>query len=565
MSAPPVWSERHQYIIRNGKVPCDWRSYAAANPHDPANWIDRVTALAKAAEGGPNYGIGFVFTDDDDLWFLDIDHALHDRVWSDVATQLCTTLAGAYVEVSQSGEGLHIIGRGTLPPHATRNGALGLELYSRARYCALTGIHATGSMEADLTPAITTIASQYFPPAVGAIALPADWTDGPCEGWSGPADDDDLIRMACNATSAAAAFGDSLTFKQVWEADDESLGKAFPDAGAASRVFDASRVDMSLARRLAWWTGRDCARIERIMRRSALVREKWDREDYLRRTILRACAQCKDVRSDRRNEASMAGLNPEGAYQTTKMPTPLSMSTFGIDEHLRAPAASRVNLVRATNIEAEAISWLWCGYLASGKLHILAGSPGTGKTTLAVAMAATITRAGQWPDGTASAGGSVLMWSGEDGLADSLKPRFMANGGEPDRMYFVHSVAEGESARPFDPATDIPEMVVAARAIPDLRLMIVDPLVSAVAGDSHKNAEVRRSLQPLVDLGRELGVAILGITHFTKGTQGRDPTERVTGSLAFAAFARLVMCTAKPAEEGRKRRLVRAKATPKIY
>ena len=56
---------------------------------------------------------------------------------------------------------------------------------------------------------------------------------------------------------------------------------------------------------------------------------------------------------------------------------------------------------------------------------------------------------------------------------------------------------------------------------------------------STKNAEVRRGLQPLVDFAGETGCAVLGGTHFTKGTTGRDPTERVTGSLAFGALARL--------------------------
>jgi putative DNA primase/helicase len=81
-------------------------------------------------------------------------------------------------------------------------------------------------------------------------------------------------------------------------------------------------------------------------------------------------------------------------------------------------------------------------------------------------------------------------------------------------------------------------------------LLIIDPIVSAVAGDSHKNAETRRALQPLVDMAVKLDVALLGITHFSKGTAGRDPTERVTGSLAFGAIARVVMVAVKCKKEG---------------
>jgi putative DNA primase/helicase len=85
----------------------------------------------------------------------------------------------------------------------------------------------------------------------------------------------------------------------------------------------------------------------------------------------------------------------------------------------------------------------------------------------------------------------------------------------------------------------------------------VDPLVSAVAGDSHKNAEVRRGLQPLADLARAARCALLGITHFTKGTAGREPVERLNGSIAFGALARIVMVAARRKEEGEDGRTVR--------
>jgi putative DNA primase/helicase len=91
-------------------------------------------------------------------------------------------------------------------------------------------------------------------------------------------------------------------------------------------------------------------------------------------------------------------------------------------------------------------------------------------------------------------------------------------------------------------------------------LLILDPIVSAVSGDSHKNAETRRGLQPLVEFAAAAGAAVLGVTHYSKGTVGRDPAERVTGSLAFVAVARLVMVTAKPREEGERWRLLRAKS-----
>ena len=82
-----------------------------------------------------------------------------------------------------------------------------------------------------------------------------------------------------------------------------------------------------------------------------------------------------------------------------------------------------------------------------------------------------------------------------------------------------------------------------------------------MSGDGHKSNDVRRSLQPVVDLAQRLGCAVLGITHFSKGTGGRDPVERITGSLAFAALARLVLVAAKvKADDGGEARRVLVRA-----
>jgi putative DNA primase/helicase len=90
-------------------------------------------------------------------------------------------------------------------------------------------------------------------------------------------------------------------------------------------------------------------------------------------------------------------------------------------------------------------------------------------------------------------------------------------------------------------------------------------VVSAVGGDSHKNAEVRRGLAPLVDLAVRMDAALLGITHYSKGTGGRDPLERVTGSIAFGALARVVLGTVRmEAEEGQPQKLMLARAKSNI-
>ena len=206
---------------------------------------------------------------------------------------------------------------------------------------------------------------------------------------------------------------------------------------------------------------------------------------------------------------------------------------------------ARVSLICGADIKPVRIGWEWFEWLARGKLHVLAGPPGQGKTTLAAAIAATITAGGPWPDGTMAEVGNVLFWSGEDDPNDTLTPRMMACGADMVRVYFVGDVHDQGDVVPFDPAIHCEELERAAEAVGNIRLLVVDPIVSAVAGDSHKNAEVRRSLQPLVNLATRLNCAVLGISHFTKGTTGRDPVERVTGSIAFGALARVVFAAIK--------------------
>jgi len=222
-----------------------------------------------------------------------------------------------------------------------------------------------------------------------------------------------------------------------------------------------------------------------------------------------------------------------------------------------------VTLTCASSIAPEGISWIWPGWLAAGKLHVLAGMAGTGKTTIALAVAATLTASGRWPDGThCRTSADVVMWSGEDDPADTLVPRLMAMGADVARVHLITGTrGDDGKLRGFDPANDM-ALLESALTKFSPRLLILDPISSAVSGDSHQNTEVRRSLQPIVDLAGNLGCAVLGISHFTKGTAGRDPLERVTGSLAFGAFARLVWATIKPGKDAddQKRRLIRTKS-----
>lgn len=255
-----------------------------------------------------------------------------------------------------------------------------------------------------------------------------------------------------------------------------------------------------------------------------------------------------DYLDNRIRLAAEAGLTPEKLDREVQCVLQVAMPHLVAD--LPKPSAPEplgewVSMIRGSDLTPQPIQWIWPGWLASGKVHILGGAPGTGKTTISLSLAATISSGGVWPDGTKSPKGKAVIWSGEDDPSDTLIPRLKLSGANLDNIYFVGNVHHGHDRRAFDPALDTDSLLYQLMDLSDVRLLIVDPIVSAIAGDSHKNAEVRRSLQPLADLAASLRCALLGITHFSKGTTGREPVERLTGSLAFGAVARIVMVAAK--------------------
>lgn len=273
---------------RSEKKPVHPQTLRNHDPHDPAIHMPADVAIAAAAGAGPEYGIGFVFTERDPFFFIDIDDCLNSDGWDDTARDLMTRFAGAAVEVSDSRTGLHIIACGT-PPTPRRCKSIDpsytFDLYTEGRFVALTCANALGDAWTDHTAALTPLVNQYLPPSVAVLT---DWTDEPCDGWDGYTNDDNLINAAMASRSAAAQFSGRASFADLYTCNTRALEASFPSDNYAG-TFDASRVDAALAQHLAFWTGKNCERIETLMRGSALLRDKWDlRPNYLPDTITRA-------------------------------------------------------------------------------------------------------------------------------------------------------------------------------------------------------------------------------------------------------------------------------------
>lgn len=184
---------------------------------DPQQMADFATASANCVDG---FGVGFIFTPGDPFFFVDIDHCYDGATWSPLAIEILGRLSGAAVEVSSSNSGLHIFGRGLVPPHSNKNIALGLELYTEWRFVALTGTHASGDASQDCSPALAKLVADYFPPKEHLTS--ASWTSEPNAAWNGPTDDDALIEKMLGASSASAIFGGISNFKALWTADADA-------------------------------------------------------------------------------------------------------------------------------------------------------------------------------------------------------------------------------------------------------------------------------------------------------------------------------------------------------
>lgn len=219
-----------------------------------------------------------------------------------------------------------------------------------------------------------------------------------------------------------------------------------------------------------------------------------------------------------------------------------------------------IDLPSADTIPHQPIHWLWPGWIAKGKLHILAGQPSTGKTTLALGFASTLTLGGTWPDGTRAHFGRVIVWSGEDGISDTIKPRLIAAGADERQVFILRGTWQSGRSRQFDFERDLHLLEAAIAQHGPVSLIIIDSIVQAVSGNSNSNTAVRKTLTPLVEFADRMGCAILGLTHVSKGSKKKSPLDRVTGSLAYGAAARVVMLAMRDENDDDRRVFVRAKS-----
>lgn len=315
------------------KIPTSPSHGGNINPHDPLEWMlpDEAVMWAEQWQQAPfppgvtGYGTGVIISEDivlpcgRRLFALDIDKCRDGAAWAPHASVFLNKLPGAGVEVSVSGNGLHGYGTysGKRPDHGTRNRTYGLELYTRLRFMACTGIGAVGDPLRDLTSELHALARDYFP-SHDDVNYGDELTTVPVPEWSGPADDEELLRRAMRSHSAAQIFGGKAPFAALFIGDEQVLARVFPPQQHG--IYDASSADLALANHLAFWTGNHGERMLSLMQRSGLVREKWDRSGYLHKTIQRACGSQRQWYKDPRPGQPLLNLTVSVAGSLTGAP-----------------------------------------------------------------------------------------------------------------------------------------------------------------------------------------------------------------------------------------------------
>jgi len=206
-------------------------------------------------------------------------------------------------------------------------------------------------------------------------------------------------------------------------------------------------------------------------------------------------------------------------------------------------------LVTLSSVAPEPVAWLWPGRVAKGKLTLNIGNPDMGKSALTLDLAARVSTGAFWPDGTKAPKGDVILLTAEDGLADTVRPRLDAMGGDPARVHVLQAIRDKIGERGVDLTRDVAHLeaaIVHHRA----ELVIVDPL-NAYLGktDSTQDVNVRRVLAPLAALAERTGVALVVVMHLTKDSQ-RAAIFRAQGSIGFVAAARAVFVVAEEPTNG---------------
>lgn len=510
------------------KVPCDARGYKI-DAHNPVNWMSAEEASASG------HGIGFVFTENDPFFFIDLDHAWTPADgWSTLTTETLAQFPDAAIEVSHSGDGLHIIGTGTVGEHRSRVAGTAAELYTEGRFVALTGTDKRGRVDGTdySAPLAAWISSHGLnevaaAPMAGVVIGP-DERDPLC---TMSDSDPELLEIMRNSRgSINAVMGDKAHPWDLWTANADALGKMFPQEG---RRFDHSAADSALLYHLGFYTGKHRSRMLRLFRQSALFRPGHYEGKYA-------------YRLDRIFNSVIA--NVHSVYNKPRVPA------LPVLVQVMPDAVSGTDLLR---LPVPAREWTVDQWIPHKQVTLFYADGGVGKTTMLLQLAVASKGDRLWL-GKAVTPRRVLYVSGEDEL-DELHYRLN------QICHAMLSTADHIIILPLETLTD-PAMVKFDRGTMtktqvfehvqklivqhQIGLVIFDPAADLFDGDEIDRRQVRAFISSLRRLSIENNVTSVLAAH--PSVEGMKSNRGSSGSTAWnnSARSRIYVQIGKGATDG---------------
>lgn len=220
---------------------------------------------------------------------------------------------------------------------------------------------------------------------------------------------------------------------------------------------------------------------------------------------------------------------------------PIGMSGEEIDRQIEESIARAIKPKAgkyASEIEPQIIEWLWPQRIARGKLSVIDGDPGTGKSTLTIDIAARVSKGANFPDGSLCPRGKAVLLSAEDGPGDTIVPRLESAEAELDGVVVVHpslgTAGQGLISLPRD-LQKVEDTVLRIRAC----LVVIDPLSAFLSAeiDGYKDQDVRKLTSALASMAERTKSAVVLVRHLSKGERA-NAMYRGLGSIGTIAAAR---------------------------
>ena len=218
---------------------------------------------------------------------------------------------------------------------------------------------------------------------------------------------------------------------------------------------------------------------------------------------------------------------------------------------------------KMSEIEPQPINWLWEDYIAKGTFTLITGEPDLGKSQITLSMTAIVTTGGIWPlGGKRCKEGDVILLSAEDSPEHTIRTRLEANGANLSKVHLLDGIRKSDSnsdCKLFNLKSNLNELETMINEIKGVTMIVVDPLSAYLSGvDSYKNTDVRLMLAPLSKLAERHDIAIVGVEHPPKSSNGRAMNQ-VGGSIAFVAASRSAYLVSKDPEDEERRLFLRIK------